>query len=204
MMSGLEYLLSRPQTNRGPDHFLAPGGWDGLLLLRQNGGSMLKKCLAALAILVLIVGAAWGDDPQYPYEKEQIGQLHLGLSAKAVKQLIPGRPTRGPEENWAIMDVYHQWWKYPEAGIALDMFSKKKGGPKYIGSMAITSPCKLKTQRGIGIGSTEAEVANAYGRFRNAELSKTFESFVAGSTCGGVLFDFQQGKVSRISVCPFP
>ncbi len=80
------------------------------------------------------------------------------------------------------------------------MVAKEKGGFKSIESLTITSPSILQTQRGIRIGSTEAEVIKAYGRFRNAEASKPGELLVAGSIFGGVMFDFQQGRVSRIFI----
>jgi hypothetical protein len=136
----------------------------------------------------------------YPYEKEQIGQLHLGLSGKEVKQIIPGQPKCGPEELAPYDGAYHQEWKYPATGIELDMSAEKKGGPLSIERIVITSPCKLKTQRGIGIGSTEAEVTEAYGRFRNAFASEQFNSFIAGSIFGGVMFSFEKGKVSWILI----
>jgi hypothetical protein len=159
---------------------------------------MLKKCWAALAIVGLIGTAAVAGD-EFPYDKEQIGQLHLGLSEKAVQALIPGQPARGPEESWGADGQYHQEWKYPQAGIDLDLVSEKQGGPKFIAAITVTSPSKLQTQRGIGIGSSEAEVSKAYGRFRNAEDS-TPERLVAGSNFGGVIFNFEQGKVNSIFV----
>ena len=159
---------------------------------------MLKKCLVALVIVGLIGSAALAAN-EFPYDKEQVGKLHLGLSEKEVKQIIPDKPTRGPDELMGADGAYHQEWKYAAAGISLDMASEKKGGPKSIDSISVTSPSKLQTQRGIGIGSSEAEVAKAYGPFRNAEDS-TPERFVAGSNFGGVIFDFQQGKVSGIFI----
>ena len=160
---------------------------------------MLKKCWAALVMFGLIGSVALAAE-EFPYDKEQIGQLHLGLSEKEVKQIIPGQPTRGPEELWGADGEYHQEWKYPAAGITLSMSGKKKGGPKSIWSIMITSPSTLQTQKGIRIGSTEPEVNEAYGRFRNAEDSKKGEVFVAGSVFGGVIFHFQQGKVSQIFI----
>jgi hypothetical protein len=159
---------------------------------------MLKKCLVALVMLGLIAGAAWAAK-EFPYAKEQIGKLHLGLSAKEVKQIIPGKPVLGPDELMGADGLYHQEWKYSQAGISLDMTSEKKGGPKSIASISVAGPSKLKTQRGIGIGSSAAEVAKAYGPFRNAEDS-TPERFVAGSNFGGVIFDFKLGKVSGIFI----
>jgi hypothetical protein len=159
---------------------------------------MLKKCLAALAIVGLIGTAAVAGE-EFAYDREQIGQLHLGLPAKEVQQLIPGQPSRGPEELWGADGQYHQEWKYSQAGIDLGLASEKKGGPKSVASITVTSPSKLQTQRGIGIGSTAAEVAQAYGPFRNAEDS-TPDHFVAGSNFGGVIFTLEQGRVSSIFV----
>jgi hypothetical protein len=160
---------------------------------------MLKKCLASLLIVGLICSVALAAT-EFPHAKEQIGKLHLGLAEKEVKQLIPGQPALGPEELWGADGLYHQEWKYLQAGVTLGMVSEKKGGLKTIDSITITSPSKLKTQRGIGIGSSAAAVAKAYGPFRNAEDSKAFDCFVAGSVFGGALFHFQQGKVSSIFI----
>jgi hypothetical protein len=160
---------------------------------------MLKRCGAALVMVGLICSLALAGN-EFPYDKEQIGKLHIGLSAKEIKQIITSQPTRGPEELMGADGQYHQEWKYSEAGVTLGMVSEKKGGLKTIGSMTITAPSKLQTQRGIGIGSSEAEVGKAYGSCRNAEESRPGELLVAGSIFGGVMFDFQQGKVSRIFI----
>lgn len=160
---------------------------------------MLKKCLAALVMAGLIGSAALAAE-EFPYDKEQIGQLHLGLAEKEVKQIIPGQPKRGKDEWWGADGEYHQEWKYPAAGITLSMVSKKKGGPKSIERITLTSPSTLATSKGIRIGSTEAEVNEAYGRFRNVGDSEHFGGFIAGSIFGGVMFNFEQGKVSRIFI----
>jgi hypothetical protein len=160
---------------------------------------MLKQCLFALVMVGLIGSAAFAAN-EFPYAKEQIGQLHLGLAAKEVKQIIPGKPVLGPEELMGADGQYHQEWKYPAAGITLGMVAEKKGGPKSLERITITSPSTLATSKGIRIGSTEAEVTAAYGRFRNAEDSEQFGGFIAGSIFGGVMFNFEQGKVSRIFI----
>jgi hypothetical protein len=160
---------------------------------------MLKKCFVLMVIIGLIGGGAFAAE-EFPYGKEQIGKLHIGLSEKEVKQAIPGKPTRGAERWWGADGQYHQEWRYTAGGITLGMVAKKKGGSQSIESMTITSPSTLKTQRGIGIGSTEAEVVKAYGSFRNAEASKPGEVLVAGSLFGGVIVHFKQGKVDQIFI----
>jgi hypothetical protein len=160
---------------------------------------LLKQCLAAL-VMVGLLGSVVLAANDFPYDKEQVGKLHLGLSEKEVKQIIPGQPTRGPEKLWGADGAYHQEWQYPAAGITLGMVSEKKGDPKAIERITLTSPGKLQTSKGIRIGSTEAEVNEAYGRFRNAEDSEHFGGFIAGSIYGGVMFNFTQGQVSRIFI----
>ena len=183
----------RPYKERGPNP-----SWETWPIGGQER-HMLKKCLAFMVIIGLIGSVALAAD-EFPYDKEQIGKLHLGLSEKEVRQIIPGQPTRGAEQLQGADGEYHQEWQYAAAGITLGMVAKKKGGHKSLESITITSPSLLQTQRGIRIGSTEAEVIKAYGPFRNAEDSKPGELLVAGSIFGGVMFDFQQGRVNRIFI----
>ena len=82
----------------------------------------------------------------------------------------------------------------PQAGITLGLVSEKKGGPKSIERITLTSPSPLATSKGIRIGSTEAEVNKAYGRFRNVEDEQAFGGFVVGSVFGGVMFNFDAGQ----------
>ena len=160
---------------------------------------MLKKCLAALVVIGLIGSVAFAAE-EFDWTKETVGKLRPNLSEKEVKQIIPAKPTRGPEQLWGADGAYHQEWKYPAAGITLGMVAEKKGGPKSVERITIISPSTLATSKGIRIGSTEAEVKEAYGRFRNAEDSEHFGGFIAGSVFVGVMFSFQQGKVSRIFI----
>ena len=160
---------------------------------------MLKICFAFIVITGLLCSMAFAAD-ELPFEKEKIGKLHIGLSEREVKQIIPGKPTRTPEKWWGADGQYHQKWKYSDVGITLGMVSEKKSGIKSIESITITSPSTLQTQSGIRIGSTEQEVIKAYRRFHNAEDSKQGELFVAGSIFGGVMFNFHQGRVSSIFI----
>ena len=65
-------------------------------------------------------------------------------------------------------------------------------------SITLAAPCTLATKRGIRIGSTEQEVKKAYKKDWNKEDSTSSGRFVAGSIYGGIVFEFQNGKVSRI------
>ena len=108
---------------------------------------MLKKCLISL-VMVGLIGSVASAANEFPYDKEQIGKLHLGLAEKEVKQIIPGQPTRGLEELMAADRQYHQEWKYPQAGITLGMVSEKKGGLKSVQSITIHSPQHVANPEG--------------------------------------------------------
>jgi hypothetical protein len=136
----------------------------------------------------------------FDYLKEKIGELRIGLPEKEVKKLISCKPKLGKDQLAAADGEYHQTWKYADCGIELDMVSEKKGRSKSIGTITVTSPCTMQTTKGIRIGSTEQDVIKAYGRFKNQEDSEQFESFVAGSIYGGLIFDIKQGKVNSIFI----
>ncbi len=128
---------------------------------------------------------------------ERIGNLRIGLSEAKVKQTINCQLNREPEQFWGADGAYHQKWKYANCGITLGMVSEKKGATKSIESITISNPSRLSTQRGIRIGNSKKAVVKAYKSEWNRESNES-ESFVAGSIYGGLIFQFQNGKVSRI------
>ncbi len=154
---------------------------------------MIKKCFAYIIAFILMCGIVFASE-DFAYEKEKIGELYLGLPEKEVNKLIPCKAKLGPDQLMGADGEFHQHWKYADCGIELDMVSVKKGRPKRIGAITVTTPCSLQTTKGIRIGSTEQEVNKAYGHFKNQEESEQFESFVAGSIFGGLIFKFKQGK----------
>jgi hypothetical protein len=129
--------------------------------------------------------------------KERIGNLRIGLSEKKVKQVMNCKVIRDPDQLWGADGAYHQAWKYADYGITLDMVSEKNGAPKSIASITLTKPSRLNTTRGIGIGSTSKAVMKAYKNEWNKESSNS-DTFVAGSIYGGLIFNFQNGKVNKI------
>jgi hypothetical protein len=130
--------------------------------------------------------------------EERIGTLRIDLPEREVKKIIHCPLKRGPEELWAADGAYHQKWEYAGCGITLGMVSEKKGASKSVNSITLVNPGNLSTKRGIGIGNTKQEVMEAYRPYWNKEDSKSFNIFVAGSIYGGLMFDFKNGKVSRI------
>lgn len=145
-----------------------------------------------------ICSPSFSSDEFTLLREEQIGTLRIDLPEREVKKTIKCRLKRGPEELWGVDGAYHQAWEYAGCGVMLGMVSDKKGAPKLVYSITMDSPGKLSTKRGIRIGSTEQEVMEAYRPYWNKEDSKAFNIFVAGSIYGGLMFEFKNGKVSRI------
>ena len=159
---------------------------------------MLKKICASIILFGFVCGFSFASDEFTLLREERIGTLRIGLSAGEVKKRIHCTLKRGPEELWGADGAYHQKWEYVGCGITLGMVSEKKGAPKSIESISLVSPSILSTKWDIRIGSTEQEVMKAYKSQWNREDSKHFGGFVAGSIYGGVMFNFKNGKVSRI------
>ena len=146
--------------------------------------------------------SACAQDPgtdAFPAE-ERLGGLRLGLSARQLTALLGQPESQGRDVEWAATGDWVQSWHYPKQGLRLDMASTSQGGEKAVLSITATPPCPLATARGIRLGSTAAEVTQAYGDVQDREQSEPDRSFVAGSVYGGVIFTFTDGKVSQIFI----
>jgi hypothetical protein len=132
--------------------------------------------------------------------KESLGTLKLGLPESTVSSMFPMKATKGKVEFWEGDGLYHQEWKFSSLGISLNFSFDSKNGQKTLWSITATHPCKLKTQRGIYIGSGENETLAAYQAEYNKEDSVQRESIVAGTTYGGLSFLIKDHRVSQIFI----
>jgi hypothetical protein len=158
---------------------------------------MRNPTLVALLVSVVWNLALAADDFAL-LKEERIGPLRLDLPASEVKPLITCPVQRGPVELWGADGEYHQAWTAPDCGLTLDLSAGEPTGAQTVRAITLTAPSAWKTRRGLGVGSTEAEVMTAYGRDRNAEESQVGSLFVAGSVYGGLLFTFEAGRVTQI------
>lgn len=133
----------------------------------------------------------------FPEQRWHIGGLHLDLGEFFFRGQLLEEPEKGEDELWGADGLHHQEWRWPKRGVTLDM-AHGDGGVKAVASITVESPCWLETEMGIGIGDTWAEVALAYADQFSPEDSKEGEIFVAGSIYGGLIFQFEDGKVSQI------
>ena len=127
--------------------------------------------------------------------KEIIGPLHLGMSdAEAVKLL--GKPKAKPPKPdlMGATGEYVSFWDFGQA--LLQMSSAKPKGPFRVTSIEITKPSKFVTSRGIGIGSSRAEIVAVYGLY----LGHTDEpnAILVGSVYGGMLITLRGDRVVSI------
>jgi len=130
---------------------------------------------------------------------ERLGKLRFEMKAKEVVGIYGKATSQGAVENWEGVGLYVQQWNYPALGLELQMSAEKKNGEAKIYLIKATKACKLVTTHGIHIGSSEKEVAKAYEDVKGDE-SEAGKTFVAGSTVGGVIFTFKEGKVEEIFI----
>ena len=129
---------------------------------------------------------------------ESLGGLRLGLAEKDVVKLLGSPSTRGELVFQEADGNYVQDWHYPDKGIDLWMSAgEKKSGAKKIASITASAPCTFATRKGIKIGDAESAARKAYAEHVDRETSDP-SNLVVGSVYGGIIFNFTEGKVSRI------
>lgn len=158
---------------------------------------LLGFCLA----LALVAGPVWAaeKDPFVLLNSEQFGSLKLGQSLAQVK--LPagcGSPQKEEEKFWGADGALHQDWEYKACGITLGLIRDKNTDPHRVFSLSLKAPSRLKTQRGIGVGSTAQAVLKAYAAEYNSAESQAGKTIVAGTVYGGLIFFLKQGKVTEI------
>lgn len=130
---------------------------------------------------------------------ESLGKLRLGLPEKDVVKLLGPPAKRGALVLQEADGNYVQDWHYPGKGINLVMSAAhKKSGAKTVAIIIASAPCTFATKKGIKIGDAESAARKAYAAHADRESGSEPGSFVVGSIYGGIIFNFKDGKVSRI------
>jgi hypothetical protein len=160
-----------------------------------------SKVFTPLICFYLLITPVWAaeNNPFELLKSEQIGTLKLDTEASKLKlPLGCGSVKRGPDTYWGADGAYHQDWVYKNCGLSLGFFRGTMKEPQKLFSVSIKAPSRLRTQRGIGIGSTELAVLKAYAKEYNPTESKKDETLVVGSVYGGLIFTLKQHKVVEI------
>jgi hypothetical protein len=139
------------------------------------------------------------EDPFMLMASEAIGDLAIAMSASEVKAAF-GDPSETSEiQVEEAHGDFVQAWNYAGTGLSLVMRSFTQDGEQMIASVTITMPSQLQTRRGIAIGSSWEDVQKAYGDVADKDIDTSdHSSFVAGSIYGGVIFSFEDDKVTSI------
>ncbi len=101
-----------------------------------------------------------------------------------------GAPASKSREVWGSDGGEYTTWKW--AGV--ELVTAENGAAH---SVMCEAPCALRTELGIGVGSTRAEVEQAYGKQVNKRES-TKTALVVGDIYEGIIFAIDDGKVVRI------
>ncbi len=135
---------------------------------------------------------AWTD--------EGFGELKLDMPVEKVEEILGGGFLRGDEFEQAATGDWVRRMLWDEKGIDVWVGSLEQGGPKIVRSITIKEPCDFKTVQGLGIGSPMEQVKEVYGQWEDVEDGRREmpEDFVVGSIYGGLIFSFQDGKVSEM------
>ncbi len=135
-----------------------------------------------------------------PREREILGGwLKIGVDEKLIVQNL-GIPRKGENEYWGAIGTYVQDWHFENAGISLEMESEEESGEKKVRGITISSPCTLKTEQRIGLGSPEALVLERYADVVDKSTTEAGQSITVGTIYGGTIFTIEKGDVSRIYI----
>jgi hypothetical protein len=129
---------------------------------------------------------------------ESVDFLKDGLSSIEVIERLGNPEEKSDATEWGADGQIHQTWFYKSAGIELDMI-QNKANSQVINMITITSPCKYRTKKGIGIGSKKDEVLTAYKNEINMDDCNE-DSIVAGSIYGGIIFTIENQSVKSIFI----
>ena len=125
---------------------------------------------------------------------EAIGGIHMEMTDKEVVAVL-GQPSKKGKaiEEGATGETVAQWeWK--KAGINV-LFTDANKTPKVRG-IGLSDPSALKTKKGVGIGSSRAELDTAYGAGQMKSTDDGADaSYSVGNHYYGLVFSFEGGKV---------
>jgi hypothetical protein len=163
---------------------------------------MQKHFTIPIALACLLAMPARGEQvaPEFNLNAFKIGKLHTGIPAGEVTGLPGCVFKKGKLISSEADGAWHQTWSAPGCGLTLGFTAQDKKAPLSLFDFKIEAPNTFKTQKGIGIGSSEAQVRAQYLRDINKEESTSQQTLVLGSMYGGVVFELENGKVTSIFV----
>lgn len=133
-------------------------------------------------------------------KEESLFVLNNAVTAMDVIKLIGEPEEKSEAAIWGSDGLEHQTWHYKALGLELG-FMEYDTNTQIVDSIIISSPSKLRTIRGIGIGSTKSEILKAYENEINKEESDMdSDSIIAGTVYGGLIFKLENDRVATIFI----
>lgn len=143
-----------------------------------------------------------GTAADFDYGSEFTGAIRFGIDEAAATAALGEPAPHDPawEEGATGEWVLAKGW--PAAGITLTFRAATSAGPFTVAGISLAAPSTLKTIRGIGLGSTEAEVREAYGPAISEDEQTSAAALTVGTPYGGLFFEFEGGKVVSLYAGP--
>lgn len=129
---------------------------------------------------------------------ESFGDIKLGQPATALIKVLGEPDNKTKAIEWEADGLMHEDWSWKSKGLIINLSSEfNDASTLQIFSIKAKAPCTFKTKANIGIGSSYAEVQEAYKKDINAQESNK-EQVTVGSIYGGIIFIFRNDKVESI------
>lgn len=129
---------------------------------------------------------------------ESFGDIKLGQPATSLIKVLGEPDNKTKAIEWEADGLSHEDWTWKSKGLIINMSSEiSDASTLQVFSIKAKAPCPFKTKANIGIGSSYAEVQEAYKKDINAEESNK-EQVTVGSIYGGIIFTFRNDKVESI------
>ncbi|MEY4588525.1 MAG: hypothetical protein RL497_601 [Pseudomonadota bacterium] len=158
------------------------------------------KRILILCALVMTCTSGPLAAAEFDYGAFHLGKLHYGMPAAQAVGLPGCVFTKNKLATSEVDGAWHQSWDAAGCGVTLGFVAKEKKAALTLDQIEIQAPSQIKTDREVGVGSSEADVRTHYAKDINAEESRPQETIVLGSIYGGVIFDLDKGRVVRIFV----
>lgn len=136
--------------------------------------------------------------PSGKLDIESFGDIKLSQPSTALIKILGEPDNKTKAIEWEADGLMHEDWTWKSKGLIINLsFEIKDASTLQVFSIKAKAPCTFKTKANIGIGSSYAEVQEAYKKDINAEESNK-EQVTVGSIYGGIIFTFRNDKVESV------
>jgi len=137
---------------------------------------------------------------EFNYATETLGGwLKIGVDEKTIKAKLGEDCKLSVLGESQVSGFYEEEWLFAKQGIKLIMESENPESQKTVAQFSVMAPSKLKTLKGIGIGSTKAEILSAYHGHINTEEA-TDDTIIVGSIYEGLFFTMKKDIVEEMFI----